>query len=92
MSDRVQTLTVTLDKEYRTDDIQPILDAIRCMKTVKSVKHGKILDPDNYVARQTVLSDFIRDLYSLLSFKNLDDGSWGEIEEALQRARKKRGY
>jgi len=37
MTDRVISLLVTLDKEYRADDIQVIIDAIKMVKAVSDV-------------------------------------------------------
>lgn len=37
MTDRFNALIVVLDKDYRDDDAEPILEAIRMIKCVQSV-------------------------------------------------------
>lgn len=37
MTDRVNALVVSLDKDYRDDDIQCLIDAVMMLKGVKSV-------------------------------------------------------
>jgi len=37
MTDRTNYLTVVLEKEMRDDDVEPIIDAIRCIRGVSSV-------------------------------------------------------
>ena len=38
MTDRIRTLTVVLDQDYRDDDAEPILEAIRMVKCVAGVE------------------------------------------------------
>ena len=52
MTDRIRTLTVGLDKEYRTDDVQVFIDAIKMIKGVKYVQRGKVHDSDAHFARR----------------------------------------
>lgn len=37
MTDRIHSLTVVLDHDMRDDDIQPLIDAIKMMKGVRTV-------------------------------------------------------
>lgn len=39
MTDRVQALTVILDKPMRDDDVEHLVNAIRMMRNVKSVEN-----------------------------------------------------
>lgn len=41
MTDRIRTMTVVLDKEYRVDDAESISDAIRMIKGVSKVVDGE---------------------------------------------------
>lgn len=41
MTDRVRTLTVLLDEEMRTDDIERVVSAIQMVKRVSAVKLGE---------------------------------------------------
>lgn len=49
MTDRFLTLTVVLDRDYRDDDAQSIIDAIKMVKGVLSVK-GNVADGSEYMA------------------------------------------
>ena len=42
MTDRVQTLTVYLDRAIRVDDIEELKQAIRCLRCVRSVENGDV--------------------------------------------------
>lgn len=57
MTDRVATLTVILDKEYRVDDIESIIDAIQMVKGVHRVKQGEVCDGNHYMNKSTVAMD-----------------------------------
>ena len=53
MTDRVKGLYVVLDKDYRTDDVEHIMNAIRMVKGVHTVDHeGMVSDFDDYANRQ----------------------------------------
>jgi len=49
--DRVNALTVVLDKDYREDDIQAMVDAISLFKGVITVKYD-VAGPETYIAIQ----------------------------------------
>ena len=51
MTDTFNILTVVLEKETREDDAEPILNAIRMIKGVRSVR-GKISDPTEFMAQE----------------------------------------
>ncbi len=53
MTDRFNALVVVLDRDYRSDDAQAILDAIRMIKGVVAVE-GNVLKPDDFIARVRV--------------------------------------
>lgn len=54
MTDRIQVLTVVLDRDYRTDDVQSIVNAIEMTKGVQSVALGEPVNVNDLVARQRV--------------------------------------
>jgi hypothetical protein len=64
MTDRVHSLTVVLDSNYRDDDVQGLIDAIQQFRGVVSV--GKnVSDPTSYMAEQrarTALQDRVREV------------------------------
>lgn len=51
MTDRYFALTVILEKHMRSDDAQPIIDAIKMIKCVSDVK-PLISEPDLYFAQE----------------------------------------
>lgn len=51
MTDRVHSLTVVLDENMRTDDVEALTNAIRMMKHVIAVD-GNIADPESYMAQE----------------------------------------
>lgn len=59
MSDRVQSLTIVLDKDYRTDDVEHIVAALRMVRGVADVTLGPVMDINAYTARETTLREFI---------------------------------
>lgn len=66
MTDRHRTVTVLLDREMRSDDLEHILAAIRMIKGVSSVEAGPVDDMHAYVAIETAKNDLRRQLHNLL--------------------------
>lgn len=52
MTDRIRSLTVILDKDFRDDDIEYIAHAIRMIKHVSSVELGEPVNLTDHIARQ----------------------------------------
>lgn len=52
MTDRVRTLTVTLERDYRDDDVQTLVDAIAQLRGVDRVD-AEVLSPGLIVERHT---------------------------------------
>jgi hypothetical protein len=65
MTDRIHTLTVTLDKEYRDDDIEKLIDAIYMLKGVLNVK-GHVTDINFHCAREQVKAELSKKLWDVL--------------------------
>jgi hypothetical protein len=64
MTDRIHSLTVALDKDYRADDVQAIVNAIKMVKGVLNVGLN-VTDHNDYTARMRArmeLQDQIRDI------------------------------
>jgi hypothetical protein len=76
MTDRIATLTVVLDREYREDDVQLIVDAIQMTKGVFKVELGPVADMNHYMAKEQVVYAIRRKLLEVLDPKNLklEDG------------------
>lgn len=64
MSDRVKGLFVALDKNYRDDDVQVIIDAISMIKGVTRVEMD-IVDSQDFFARERVKSEIKKNLLEL---------------------------
>lgn len=64
MTDRVKGVTVSLEKDVRTDDIEPILNAIRQIRGVGDVAivHARM---DDWLARSRVRSELAKDFTEL---------------------------
>lgn len=56
MTDRIKGLTVALDRDFRDDDVQAIVDAILMVRGVKSVTKS-VVEMSDYTARIRVASE-----------------------------------
>ena len=65
MSDRYNSLTVILDKDYRDDDSDNIINAIKMIKGVLKVK-PKVADIESHVAEARVKQELIDKLWKVL--------------------------
>lgn len=70
MTDRLKGCWVAFDKDYREDDAQPILNAIRHIKCVAGVS-PEITGPDDWIARCHVREELAKAFQDLL--KNIFD-------------------
>jgi hypothetical protein len=66
MTDRFNALTVVLDRDIRDDDAQHIIDAIRCLRGVLSVK-GEVADVNYCIAHERVAADLRSRLWRALN-------------------------
>ena len=64
MTDRAKGLFVALDKDYKNDDVQIIIDAISMIKGVDKVEMS-VLDTSDYFARERVKSQIRKKLLKL---------------------------
>lgn len=65
MTDRIRHVTITLDQDYRDDDVRVILDAIKMIKGVGSVK-TKVVDMPEILAREAVRVDLEGKMYKAI--------------------------
>lgn len=73
MTDRVVSLTVILDKEYRVDDVERLIDAIQMVKGVAHVEKGPVASVDTWFALSNVRREIlpkIIDLFDIDKIKN----------------------
>jgi len=65
MTDRVHSLTVVLKHDYRTDDVENIMAAIRMISGVISVD-ASIANPDSWMAESRAKNELRKKLWELL--------------------------
>ena len=65
MTDRVKGFTVTLDKDYRTDDVEAILNAVRMIQGVAHVEPS-LVTMDDHMNRQVIKSQLLTKLFKIL--------------------------
>jgi hypothetical protein len=56
MTDRISALTVVLNQDIRSDDVEVITNAIRMIRGVASVDLN-VVEPREHIARERVRSD-----------------------------------
>jgi len=66
MTDRFSSLTVVLEKDIREDDAEHILNAIRMIKGVLSVK-GNVTDINLYITETRVQSKYRDKLWNMFN-------------------------
>lgn len=66
MTDRIRTLTVVLDDDYRTDDLEAVARAIKMIKGVSGVEQGERLDVRDLIARRIAKRDLREQIRQLL--------------------------
>lgn len=65
MTDRVRTLTVVLDEDYRDDDVGTIVSALSMVKGVGSV-HLVPLEPMEVMSRQVAKNELRREVLGVI--------------------------
>lgn len=72
MTDRISYLTVALEHDHRSDDIEGLMEAIRRLRGVASVMKGKPVGPDEWTARVRVRSEVLSGVMKQLDRENDD--------------------
>lgn len=67
MTDRRQALTVYLDRDYRDDDLDDLVAAIRQLRGVAAVALGEPVGPADHFARERVKLELRAQLLELLA-------------------------
>ena len=65
MTDRIRILTVTLDNDYRSDDVESVLNAIRMVKGVALVE-TRVVEGGDYMNRQIATMELRQKVFSAL--------------------------
>jgi len=70
MTDRIKGLVITLDHDYRTDDVDAIVNAIMMVKGVVSVSKS-VTDIDDHMNRSRVVYALRQKVWDLFDEKTL---------------------
>ena len=65
MTDRTISFLVTLDKEYREDDAEFIINAIKMIKGVLAVDIN-VFSSNDYMIRQSIKNQLKKDIYETI--------------------------
>lgn len=65
MTDRIRSVTVILDKDYRDDDVESILSAIRMVKGVDHVETSVVTSND-HINRSVVAIELRRQVFDAI--------------------------
>jgi len=65
MTEKYYALTVVLEKDVRVDDSEPIVNAIKMIKGVQSIK-GNIATPETWMAEERARMDMQKKLLSIV--------------------------
>jgi len=66
MTDRVSHLTVALTDDFRTDDVEAIVSAIRLLRGVAGVTLGEPTSPGEWIERRRIQQRLAIDILGLL--------------------------
>lgn len=69
MTDRLNALTVSLDRDIRDDDAEVIINAIKAIRGVNSVT-GNVVNPDSYVVQRRANNIVREKLFQLMDELN----------------------
>lgn len=79
MTDRIRHLTVVLDRDYRDDDLEEIISAIKHIRPVASVK-AHVVEGGDYINREVIRTEMLPKLYRAID-KVFDDTRKGKKDE-----------
>jgi len=65
MTDRIHSLTVTLERDIRDDDIEPLVEAIQMLRGVLDVQTF-VADPESHMAEMRAKDDLRKKLFELV--------------------------
>lgn len=81
MTDRIRTIHVTLDRDYRVDDGKTILHAIQMIKGVSGAEYGDVVSLEQYSAREVGREELVAEIREVLK------PAWVKRAEALREER-----
>lgn len=62
MTDRIRHLTITLDRDYRDDDVEHIVNAISMVRGVETVE-TRIVTSNDYWARESAILELRKEIF-----------------------------
>jgi hypothetical protein len=68
MTDRVVSLTVILDQEYRVDDVERLVEAIQMIRGVAHVEKGPVASVDTWFALTNVRQELLPKIIDLFNY------------------------
>lgn len=66
MTDRVKGLIVSFDKDIRVDDVEPLVNAIKCLQHVAGVEVS-VVDSSDMLARMRIDAEWKEKILELLT-------------------------
>lgn len=65
MTDRVKGITIVLDRDIRTDDVEVLVNAIRLLRGVATVD-TVLTTSDDYFARERIRTELVGKMFDVL--------------------------
>jgi hypothetical protein len=65
VTDRLNGFYVVLERDIRTDDVEPLLDAVRCLRGVLSVRPN-VANWESQVAEDRAKRELVTKIYEVL--------------------------
>jgi hypothetical protein len=67
MTDRIRSLTIVLDRDYRADDVETVMHAIHMIKGVHSVSIGEPVSLKDHINREAVRKELQATLFQAIN-------------------------
>lgn len=71
MTDRIKGVWVAFDRDIRTDDVEPLLEALKCFRGVSSVTTSTV-HADDWMNRDRIRNELSARLYEVLHSKRTE--------------------
>ncbi len=65
MTDRINGILVVLEEDIRSDETEPILNALRCIRGVLRVEPN-VADAEAYIAESRARTELVKELHAVL--------------------------
>ena len=88
MTDRVDRITITLDRDMRVDDVEHLTNALRCMKYVADVE-THVTEHATHTAKTRLRSELRIKLWSVIDLLFDRDE---DLINLIENKKRKRGY